>query len=253
MKKILFAILAIVIVLGISSPAAASMLIPAADKAKEKAKAPEKSPVIGENWELERIDFIHYAKPDNQDKPSRGPKAPACYKTFGLKWKSFPVDYVINPSNSGLDEEFVKAAILTSAESWDHETSTELFNDSYDVSNSIAYGTQDFINAISFGDYLDERVIGVTTIWYTPRGKQIVEFDIMLNTDYVWGDAVGNSKVMDLQNIATHEIGHGAGLDDIYEEVCSEVTMYGWSDYGETEKRTLEQPDVTGLQKLYGL
>jgi len=30
------------------------------------------------------------------------------------------------------------------------------------------------------------------------------------------------------------------------------VTMYGYSDYGEIIKRTLEQPDITGLQTLYG-
>jgi hypothetical protein len=28
--------------------------------------------------------------------------------------------------------------------------------------------------------------------------------------------------------------------------------MYGYSDYGEVKKRTLEQPDITGLQTLYG-
>ena len=57
---------------------------------------------------------------------------------------------------------------------------------------------------------------------------------------------------MDLQNIATHELGHSAGLNDIYSSTCSEVTMYGYSSYGETKKRTLEQPDITGLQKIYG-
>ncbi len=40
-------------------------------------------------------------------------------------------------------------------------------------------------------------------------------------------------------------------MDDIYSTTCSEVTMYGISYYGETQKRTLEQPDITGLQKMY--
>jgi len=31
------------------------------------------------------------------------------------------------------------------------------------------------------------------------------------------------------------------------------VTMYGYSNYGETSKRTLEQPDITGLQSMYGI
>tara|TARA_Y100000310_G_C20612418_1_gene778733 strand:- start:832 stop:1008 length:177 start_codon:yes stop_codon:yes gene_type:complete len=56
---------------------------------------------------------------------------------------------------------------------------------------------------------------------------------------------------MDLQNIAVHELGHSVGLGDIYTDACSTVTMYGYSVYGDVEKRTLEQPDVDGLQKMY--
>lgn len=86
----------------------------------------------------------------------------------------------------------------------------------------------------------------------TPPTREIVEFDVLFDTNYDWGDATVDPTVMDLQNIATHEIGHGVGLDDIYESACSEVTMYGYSTSGETKKRTLEAPDITGVQKLYG-
>ncbi len=228
----------------------ASMLIPANDKAKDNAKAPESSPGIDENWGLERIDFIHYVKPENPAKP---PQSEKCYKLLGVKWKSLPVGYVINPLNSGLSEEFANNAISTSAESWDTATTSELFNDIYEVNYTATYGVQNFVNAIDFGDYPDDRVIAVTSIWYTPVGRQIVEFDIRFNTRFAWGNADVDSSLMDLQNIATHEIGHGTGLGDIYSTTCSAVTMYGYSSYGETSKRTLEQPDITGLQKMYGV
>jgi len=250
MKKIALGILIAVTVLAVSGVAAASMMIPAADQAKEKAKAPEKSPAIGENWDLERVDFIHYAKPASPGKT----KTETCYKLLGVKWKSLPVDYVINPANPDeLTEEFVTSAISISAETWDDATLSELFNDAYTIDYTAQYGIQNFENAIDFGDYPDDRVIAVTSVWYTPRGKQIVEFDIRFNTRFSWGDATLNSAIMDLQNIATHELGHGVGLDDIYTSTCSEVTMYGYSDYGDVEKRTLEQPDITGLQKMYGI
>jgi predicted Zn-dependent protease len=58
---------------------------------------------------------------------------------------------------------------------------------------------------------------------------------------------------MDVQNIATHEIGHTLGLDDLYTTSCSAVTMFGYSGYGDTAKRDLAIPDITGLQKLYGV
>ena len=57
---------------------------------------------------------------------------------------------------------------------------------------------------------------------------------------------------MDLQNIATHEFGHGLGLGDIYIDDCSEFTMYGYSYNGDTDNRSLEDPDITGLWELYG-
>ena len=227
----------------------ASMLIPSNDKAKENSKAPENSPVIDENWELERVDFIHYVRPENPGNPG---KTKGCYNLLGVKWKNLPVDYVINPNNTqGLNESFVTSAISTSAETWDTSTSSELFDNTYNVDYTVAYGVQDFMNAIDFGDYPDDKVIAVTSVWYIPRGKQIVEFDMRFNTRFSWGDA--ESDKMDLQNIATHELGHSVGLADIYSTTCSTVTMYGYSDLEEIQKRTLEQPDIIGLQKMYGI
>ena len=248
MKK-LNLILASLVVVTVLTVFASAMLIPVNDNAKDNANAPENSPVIDEDWNLERVDFIHYVKPGTPGKPGG---TETCYKLLGVKWKSLPVSYVINPSNpQGLTETFVTSAISTSAETWDASTSSELFDGAYTVDYTMAYGVQDFVNAIDFGDYPDDRVIAVTSVWYTPRGRQIVEFDIRFNTRFGWGDA--DADKMDLQNIATHELGHGVGLDDIYSATCSAVTMYGYSGYGETQKRTLEQPDIIGLQKMYGI
>jgi len=249
MKAKFLSILILVMAL-LSVLVAASMLIPANDNAKENAKAPEKSPVIDSNWNLERVDFIHYVRPPNPAKPA---KTENCYKLLGVNWKSFPVNYTINPSNpQNLSEGFVTGAISTSAETWDAATSTELLNDAYIVNYAAQYGVQDFVNVIAFGDYPNDNVIAVTSVWRNPRNKQIVEFDILFNTRSVWGDATLDPIVMDLQNIATHELGHGVGLNDIYSTTCSAVTMYGYSTEGETQKRTLEQPDIAGLQKMYG-
>ncbi len=204
---------------------------------------------------IDKITFIHY-KDGTIKEAGKGAKATttACYKLLGVKWNTLPVSYVINPNNpQGLSKGFVIGAISTAAETWDSATSRELFNDAYTVDSTAKYGTFDFKNAIAFGDYPNNGVIAITSIWYTRFGKQIVEFDILFNTRFAWGDAAtANTGVMDLQNIATHELGHGAGLGDLYSTTCSEVTMYGYSDNGETSKRTLELADIAGLQKMYG-
>ena len=250
MRKILVIVAMMMLVLSVA--AAASMIIPANDNAKENALAPERSPAIGENWDLERVDFIHYAKP--ADSPASAQKPGSCYKLMGVKWPSLPVSYAINPTNpQGLAEEVVIPTIAASAETWDAATSRELFSDAYTVDYAAQYGVQNYQNAIAFGPYSQSGVIAVTSVWYTRIGKRIVEFDMLFNTAYLWGDATLDPSVMDLANIAVHELGHSVGLADIYTSTCGAVTMYGYSGYGETSKRTLEQPDITGLQQMYGI
>lgn len=199
-----------------------------------------------------------FAKPPwaggGKDKPGEG------YELLGkgVKWKELPVTYHVDPSSSGLTVEFVTGAIYESAEEWDSHTSTELFNDVYYVIDDGSWDSDapDGRNELLFGDYPEENVIAVAITWgyfYGPPGqREIVEFDIMFDVDFTWGDATSDPSVMDLQNIATHEFGHGVGLADLYEDQWSEQTMYGYATYGETKKRTLESGDIAGIQTLYG-
>ena len=215
--------------------------------------AVNKSPALEplEPGTLERIVFIHYAN----GKVVANAKAPSCYKLLGVKWKSLPVSYVVNPEV----ETIVSGAVFSGNETWDTATSKELFNDSYSLDSAANWDGDypDGRNEYSMGNYPQSGVIAVTVIWsgvpIGGKGRQIIEFDVLFDTDFTWGNADLNPAVMDLQNIAAHESGHGVGLDDIYSSSCSEITMYGYSNYGETKKRTLEQPDITGLQKMYGL
>lgn len=203
---------------------------------------------------LEKIEFIHWKKGAAKGQA----KLPVikCYKFLTptkVRWKLLPVNYVINPTNpQDLSTDFIGQVILASSETWDSVTSKELAFNTYEIDYTASYGVQDYKNSITFGNYPTEGVIAVTTVWYNIITNEIVEFDMMFDTDWIWGDATLDPTVMDLQNIATHEFGHAFGLGDVYSSSCTEVTMYGYSDYGETKKRTLELPDITGLQALYG-
>ncbi len=228
--------------------ASGSMLIPVNPHAQEASQGPEHSGVIDENFGLERIDFIHYVKPLRGSKPSSGGM---CYKLLGVKWSTLPVSYTINPYNEdSLTRSDVITAISAAAETWDEATSVELFAP-YE-SGSVSYNTiRDGINALSFGPMGNNNIIAVTSFWYTRVGKKIVEFDILFNDDFAWGTD-GSLGKMDLQNIATHELGHGVGMNDIYSTTCTDVTMYGYSYEGDFAKRSLEPADIAGLQAMYG-
>lgn len=84
MKKLGLGILIGIVVLTLSGIATASLMIPAPERARKVAIAPEKSPAIGENWALEapgleKIEFIHWKK-DFVKAPAKAPKTPSCYK-----------------------------------------------------------------------------------------------------------------------------------------------------------------------------
>ena len=249
-QKYIIALFAILLIPVLFSTVIALSEIPANEKAIENSN----SNVIeasDSNIFMKHIYILHYAKPENQGKPAK-PSGAACYKTFS-KWTTTPVNYVISIANTdGLNASEMVNAIYSSASTWDASTSANLFNTESITPNTLPWGAKDGKNSLMFGPYSNNGVIAVTSIYYT-NGKfsQIQDSDILFNTYYAWS-TTGNPSAMDLQNIATHEIGHLIGLSDIYQTRCVDVTMFGYSDYGETNKRTLESADITGLQKLYG-
>jgi len=219
--------------------------------------------------DLEQHIFVHYAK-------GAKPKPPATdtgyYKLLGAKWQTLPVKIEVNPTNSyGLSSEDVVATIAAAAAEWDDGTYSQsdndpsttwtgvavnLIDDTIGTSSSgyddLAWSSDklDGHNTIVFGDYPTSGVIAVTIIWYNRASKAIVEFDMVLDTSFTWG--IGETGKMDLQNIVTHELGHGLGLGDVYQTAANQETMYGYAIEGETIKRSLYIGDQTGITKLYG-
>lgn len=121
----------------------------------------------------------------------------------------------------------------------------------------IDLGAPDGRNDIGFAT-IEGRpgTVAVTIVWGVFGGpisaRRIIEFDMVFDgIHYQWGDASRNRAVMDVQSIATHEMGHRYGLDDVYDRACFRATMFGTSSEGETDKRSLHPIDVEGLADLY--
>lgn len=172
----------------------------------------------------------------------------------GTSWKTVE-DYVYDTTVS----ENSISAIEASFDTW-QELGYDIFGDrTVGVVDGVDTIAPDEVNEILFGDISQAGVIAMCTVWGIfggpPKTRELVAFDIIFdNVDFTWGNADDDMTVMDVQNIATHEIGHALGLADLYEstEVVMEQTMYGYATQGETKKRTLAAGDIAGVQALYG-
>lgn len=183
--------------------------------------------------------------PGKPDKPDVG--KPGDYKLMGVKWSTLPLTLYVE------DEGMVDEIGLGASE-WDRYTNAELVStveqkEGITIFDEVEAKTPDYQNELVWAD-LDSGIIAVCYTW--SYGDDIIQFDIAFNTDFVWGDAEVTSGVMDLQNIATHELGHGFGLADIYKRNLSYLTMYGYSGIGDVSKRDLAQGDIDGIKALYG-
>jgi hypothetical protein len=120
----------------------------------------------------------------------------------------------------------------------------------------------DNINTIRFAPHGSEiagTALSVTIVTFDPIGT-ILDADIVINGGKERSFAAprgpqqagwtsGEDTKYDLQNVATHEIGHFFGLS--HNNADPVVTMFATSACGETKKRDLTIDDEEGLRFLY--
>lgn len=258
MKKILVVLMALMLIVALATPVAA-----ASDRVIPKGK-------------LQTVILVHYEKPPGT--PGKGPpdkgngddgdKVLGYHELLGPKWLS-TVSYTIDTSFSPVDPTAGANEIIAAFEAWDAATSMELFA-SPAVTEEVTVDFYDLNNTVSWrilSGY--PKVIAVTALRYYDNdengvmstGDEFAAFDIVFNLMQKWAiDPDGNGpekpdakgKWFDVRNIATHEAGHAVGLDDLYDNAYSELTMYGYASPKETKKISLEAGDILGTQELYG-
>jgi len=249
MKKKLFSVLfALVMVLSLSLVTAAP------------ATAQENKPITPP--ELKQITFIHYAQPDFPGKPDRPPgqdkkdKDPppvdnGYYELLGL-YLPGNFDIQVNPAGG---PEGALYEIEQAFETWDDVVNTELFKDEIGTT-TVSGVADDSQNTVSWVRIVPRKIIAMVSIWYLDDNDpetldKIFEFDIVLNSFLEWGIDPDDEGAFNVQNIMTHEVGHPVGLADLYEEEYRELTMYGYSSKGETQKISLEEGDKVGALAIY--
>ncbi|RMG16569.1 MAG: hypothetical protein D6729_10645 [Deltaproteobacteria bacterium] len=147
------------------------------------------------------------------------------------------------------------AAVEAGFHTWESQTCTSLaFTRQADYPGAPTISCNDGVNLVMWLESgwppdVGPEAIGVTTPCFDPSTGEIGDADIWFNgVDYQWATD-GRLDRVDVQNIATHEIGHFFGLGH---SQYSDATMYYASaGNGETVRSTLSSDDVAAVCYLY--
>ncbi len=175
-----------------------------------------------------------------------------------LVWKSFPVTYVINATNSGLSSSDAVAAIDASFQTWQSASNGKVtFVSGGDVGFGGANG-QDHRNTVvwtNLGSSASDT-FAQSILTYSTSTGEIADVDIQLNSANAWAilpsgqDDPFDFRV-DVQAVVTHEVGHLLGLAH-ENRFGSQVVMFFSDTTGNTTHRTLTSDDRDGLLAIYG-
>jgi hypothetical protein len=208
--------------------------------------------------DIEVTAVAYYAKPPSPPglakKDKEEPDESDGYLLLGIQMAATPQAYAINTDGAPPGAE---AEIVDAFEAWDAVTATDLF----------AGATQTGLQGAQFGDgniiswkkIVPRSTVAVTYLWHYTGSTEVLEFDMIFNTRHDWGidvDDEGSSLLQgafDVENVATHEVGHVVGLADLYTDISTDLTMYGYTSEGETGKISLEPGDIIGAQTLWGV
>ena len=201
---------------------------------------------------VEGYAFVHYVNPAANSKPVWDYEVDIYKFMFGgIRWAD-TMTYEVNPEGNKLEQGLVMTALEASLNTWDDAITGEfeLFDDTLGITSDV-FNSGDGTNTITWDDLGSSGIIAANYFWFHTATKEMIESDVRFNTYYTWSVGTCGEYEMDLQSIATHEFGHN-GLNDLYRPKSAELTMYGYSDYGEIKKRDLGTGDISGIQALYG-
>ncbi|MBW7995876.1 MAG: choice-of-anchor D domain-containing protein [Candidatus Glassbacteria bacterium] len=174
----------------------------------------------------------------------------------------FPLRYAIHDGNTndGLSNSVVVTGIRSSFQAWNNIAYANLDFDYAGTTSQTNVSTgNDNINLVIFDSWATDfsisdgpagpSVVGITINTYSATNGRILDSDIIFNDlEYVFSTTQPtdlSQKRINLQDVATHEIGHMLGLDHTWIE---HATMYPYTRDGQS---SVSEDDRAGISSLY--
>lgn len=169
------------------------------------------------------------------------------YSYMGARWPGSNLTYKINPNTPDTDGEL--AAVKAAAKIWNNAGGN--FELKYGGLSNKTGVSQDGENSIIWVNYDTGSIATTTTYWNLGDFNTIVENDMEFNDLMLDWSTNGTLTRMDVQTIATHELGHFLGFADMYGTADNAKIMNGYGSEGNI-KRKLTKDDIRGIKEIYG-
>lgn len=224
-------------------------IISAASAKGRPGEVPDKGAKAPEQEFAEEV-FVDYAAPSHAG-PGPHPEEESddfSLTMGGIKWTAATTTkYTI--TGGGEPVSGANTALETAEVTWDGFVSpTDFIRNDGDPSPNPCGGP----NRLEWGAIDGEgNVLAFASVCRNVATKEIVGFRMKFDTSETWSTDTPASD-MDVQNVATHEWGHVAGLGHTNKPKSGCLTMYNFAGDDETQKRTLGLGDKLGMQFLYG-
>ena len=170
-----------------------------------------------------------------------------------LNWTSWPMKFKIHSAaGPGVSASQIQSAIRAAYKVWGNVSCSYVSFSDQGVVNQSSGNTNDHVNThifvSSWSPSWNGNALAFTHTMYDPNSGKILDADILYNPTRTWSVS-GAYSAIDVQSVATHEIGHEMGLNH---SQYQDATMYYATGNGNTQQRSLHSDDISGICYLYG-
>ena len=170
-----------------------------------------------------------------------------------LRWTSLPMKFNIEQGTlNGMSAAQCQQAIRAAYQTWANVSCSYFTASDLGLVGGGSANTGDHKNSNSFPSFwkasFPSNALGFTRTIYDPASGKILDADVFYNPNNVWSNT-GAANAVDLQAVATHEIGHEMGFNH---SPHTTATMYYAVGKGNTGPRSLHSDDIAAVCYSYG-